>query len=72
MSSLALLTAISFVILLAACIALGVALSHARNAQRLAESESLASWQRLSALLAHDKQILVEIDEGGLVLGRTC
>ena len=70
MSSLALLTAISFVILLAACIALGVALSHARNAQRLAESESLASWQRLSALLAHDKQILVEIDEGGLVLGR--
>ncbi|MAJ58558.1 MAG: hypothetical protein CBC48_00660 [bacterium TMED88] len=70
MSSLTLLITISVVILTAVCIAFGVALRYARHAHRLAERESLASEQRLSALLAHDKQILVEIDEAGLVLGR--
>ena len=70
MSSLPLLITILLAVLTALCIAFGVALRRVRRAHRVAEGKALASEQRLSALLAHGKQILVEVDEAGLVLGR--
>ena len=70
MSSLPFLITIFLAVLTAVCVAFGAALSRARRAHRRAEGKALASEQRLSALLAHGKQILVEVDEAGLVLGR--